>query len=53
MDNIGKVVQVIGPVIDIRFDNADNLPAIYIMLIEINTWRQKTVVAEVAATYWR
>ena len=27
-NNIGKVVQVIGPVVDVRFD-AGHLPAIY------------------------
>ena len=26
---VGKVVQVIGAVVDIAFDNDDNLPAIY------------------------
>ena len=29
MSNVGKIVQVIGPVIDADFSAAENLPAIY------------------------
>ena len=35
MSNIGKIVQVIGPVVDVDFSNASQLPAIYNAL-EIN-----------------
>lgn len=35
MSNVGKIVQVIGAVIDADFSNADNLPAIYNAL-EVN-----------------
>lgn len=43
MDNKGKVIQIIGPVIDVRFDN--ELPEIYDAL-EIN-YKDRKVVAEV------
>lgn len=43
-DNIGKVVQVIGPVIDIKFDS-ENLPSIY-NAIEIKM-EDRTLIAEV------
>ena len=29
MSNVGNIVQVIGPVIDADFSDADKLPAIY------------------------
>ncbi|MBV7272336.1 F0F1 ATP synthase subunit beta [Clostridium thailandense] len=45
MPNIGKVVQVIGPVVDIKF-STDNLPNIY-NAIEINRGDKK-LIAEVA-----
>ena len=35
MSNIGKIVQVIGPVVDVDFSATGNLPAIYNAL-EIN-----------------
>ena len=39
-NNIGKVVQVIGPVVDVRFD-AGHLPAIYnaIHIYHVPTWQ--------------
>ncbi len=43
--NIGKVVQIIGPVVDIRFEN-ENLPEI-LNAIEIN-YNDKKLVVEVA-----
>lgn len=43
-ENIGEVTQIIGPVIDIRF-NSENLPNIYNAL-EINAG-DKTIIAEV------
>lgn len=43
--NIGKVVQVIGPVVDIKFDS-DSLPSIY-NAIEITMQDGKILVAEV------
>ena len=43
MDNKGKVIQIIGPVIDVRFDNS--LPEIYDAL-EIN-YKDRKIVAEV------
>lgn len=45
MDNIGKVVQIIGPVLDIRF-SADKLPSLY-NAIEIKMG-EDTIVVEVA-----
>lgn len=45
MDNIGKIVQIIGPVMDIRF-SADKLPALY-NAIKIEH-KGETIVAEVA-----
>jgi F-type H+-transporting ATPase subunit beta len=45
MPNIGKVVQVIGPVIDIKF-STENLPNIY-NAVEINMGDNKILVAEV------
>ncbi len=45
MPNVGKVVQVIGPVVDIKF-STDNLPNIY-NSIEINVGDRK-LIAEVA-----
>jgi F-type H+-transporting ATPase subunit beta len=45
MPNIGKVVQVIGPVIDIKF-STENLPNIY-NAVEINMGDNKVLVAEV------
>ena len=44
-DNIGKVVQIIGPIIDIKFSN-NNLPQL-LNAIEINNNGQR-IVAEVA-----
>lgn len=43
-EHVGKIVQVIGPVVDIRFD-AENLPDIY-NAIEINMGDKK-LIAEV------
>lgn len=45
MDNIGKIVQIIGPVMDIRY-SADKLPALY-NAIRIEH-KGETIVAEVA-----
>lgn len=45
MPNIGRVVQVIGPVIDIKF-STENLPNIY-NAVEINMGDNKILVAEV------
>src|SRR5689334_16183221 len=45
MPNVGKVVQVIGPVVDIKF-STENLPNIY-NSIEINVGDKK-LIAEVA-----
>ena len=44
-ENSGKVVQVIGPVVDIKF-GSENLPSIY-NAIEIKTGQGKTLVVEV------
>jgi F-type H+/Na+-transporting ATPase subunit beta len=44
-ENIGKVVQVIGPVVDIKFES-ENLPSIY-NAIEIKTANGETLVVEV------
>jgi F-type H+/Na+-transporting ATPase subunit beta len=44
-ENIGKVVQVIGPVVDIKFES-ENLPSIY-NAIEIKTTNGETLVVEV------
>jgi F-type H+/Na+-transporting ATPase subunit beta len=44
-ENIGKVVQVIGPVVDIKFES-ENLPSIY-NAIEIKTSNGETLVVEV------
>jgi len=44
-ENVGKVVQVIGPVVDIKF-NSENLPSIY-NAIEINLGQNKKLTVEV------
>jgi len=44
-NNIGKVVQVIGPVVDIKFDS-ENLPSIY-NAVEIKLPHDKTLTVEV------
>lgn len=44
--NIGKIVQVIGPVVDIRFDE-ENLPEL-LNAIEIETKENGTLIVEVA-----
>lgn len=46
MSNTGKIVQVIGPVVDIRFD-ADSLPSIKNAIL-IKTSEQEEMTAEVA-----
>ncbi len=33
MPNIGKIAQIIGPVVDVNFANADHLPKIYAALV--------------------
>ncbi len=45
-DNIGRVAQVIGPVVDVAFDTT--LPAIYTALKIQDTKRGATIVAEVS-----
>ena len=42
----GKISQIIGPVIDVKFENADNLPQIYDAL-EIRKENGQTIVLEV------
>ncbi|URZ15033.1 F0F1 ATP synthase subunit beta [Clostridium felsineum] len=44
-EHVGKIVQVIGPVVDIKFD-AENLPDIY-NSIEINMGNDQKLIAEV------
>lgn len=44
MSNLGKVIQIIGPIIDIKFDS-ENLPDLFNAL-EINAGDRK-VIAEV------
>lgn len=44
-EHVGKIVQVIGPVVDIKFD-AENLPDIY-NSIEIDMGDNKKLIAEV------
>lgn len=44
-NNIGKVVQVIGPVVDIKFDS-ENLPSIY-NAVEIKLPHDKSLIVEV------
>ena len=48
-NNIGKVVQVIGPVVDVRFD-AGHLPAIYNAIHIYHDhnviWKQKILVLQ-------
>jgi F0F1-type ATP synthase, beta subunit len=46
MSNTGKIVQVIGPVVDIRFD-ADSLPSIKNAIL-IKTSEKEEMTAEVA-----
>src|SRR3712207_3077301 len=46
MANVGKIVQVLGAVLDVRFEDSKNLPNLLNALkIELNG---KTIVAEVA-----
>lgn len=44
-ENIGKVIQVIGPVVDIKF-NSENLPSIY-NAVEVKTGKDKALIVEV------
>ncbi|ERI89614.1 ATP synthase F1, beta subunit [Clostridiales bacterium oral taxon 876 str. F0540] len=44
-ENSGKVIQVIGPVVDIKF-NSENLPSIY-NAIEVKTGKDKALIVEV------
>ena len=46
MANIGKIVQVIGPVIDVKFEHKDSLPNLLNALVINNG--EKEIVAEVA-----
>ena len=46
MANIGKIVQIVGAVLDVRFEGEDNLPNL-LNALEINVGDKK-IVAEVA-----
>ncbi|SFE22975.1 F0F1 ATP synthase subunit beta [Peptostreptococcus sp. D1] len=46
MANIGKIVQIVGAVLDVRFEGKDNLPSL-LNALEINVGDKK-IVAEVA-----
>jgi len=43
MSNIGKIAQVIGPVVDVRFENADKLPNILDALVITKENGQKVI----------
>lgn len=47
MANVGKIVQIVGAVLDVRFDNEKDLPNL-LNALEIKTKDDKTIVAEVA-----
>ena len=47
MANVGKIVQIVGAVLDVRFDNEIDLPNL-LNALEIKTKDDKTIVAEVA-----
>ena len=47
MSNVGKIVQIVGAVLDVRFDSEENLPNL-LNALEIKTKGNKTIVAEVA-----
>ncbi|MEG0250418.1 MAG: F0F1 ATP synthase subunit beta [Peptostreptococcus sp.] len=47
MSNVGKIVQIVGAVLDVRFDSEENLPNL-LNALEIKTKDNKTIVAEVA-----
>ncbi len=47
MANVGKIVQIVGAVLDVRFDTEENLPNL-LNALKIETKDGKTIVAEVA-----
>ena len=52
MANIGKIVQVIGPVLDVKFDSEKSLPNLLNALVIKQG--DKEIVAEVAQkTVWK